>query len=459
MSSQQTPLSELFAVAHNEDGLQRLHINVETISEILSHHDLKTMRLKGDDRYLRGHLRKETDEDDSFAFINETKHYDGNESPIRRYCIMKVLENLFDTVETLWVDDYGGRTSARWETAEIHRDEYISIPKQMYGLMERKNDQSKWVVRYQTWEDGECQITLYTREPQDEVNEVWKAFSDYFIHDGPLMGECFTPTWKYLKHQDKQWEDVVLNEEVREKLNLHVVDFFKNLDKYGEVGLRTSRGVILAGKPGTGKTLTLDIIMNEFNDYTRIYATAETLCGRHHIRDMYNVARKLSPTIVFIEDIDTIGSSDDDESYRTPLLGEILTALNSVESNDGVLTIATTNYPDALDIALRDRPGRFDARIDFPVPDKSGRKAIMERLLIPFKHNLKTTGLDEIISATDGFTGAWLTELIQTAFTFALRKNPSKPLIDKGCMKSSLKIVKESRSRIKGNQKDDSPMY
>ena len=224
--------------------------------------------------------------------------------------------------------------------------------------------------------------------------------------------------------------------------------------------MKTNRGILFAGQPGTGKTLTLDVIMNQFRGYTRIYATAETLCGRHLIREMYSVARKLSPAIIVIEDIDTLGASEDDEAYRTPLLGEILTALNSVEKNDNILTIATTNYPDSLDIALRDRPGRFDCRINFDVPDKIAREGILKHSLKHFKFKKNEIDMSRLVSATEGFTGAWITELIQTSFSYALRDNTKKPTISNQNLTCALKIVKENRNLArKRNEEDNSPMY
>jgi AAA+ superfamily predicted ATPase len=461
MSRENQPLTEIVQVNYDETGIQQLHINVETVSEILAELTLKTRRKLGDDSTIRDFLRTDADsDDDSFDFINETEHYDGHESPIRRYCVMKVLENRFNTEYTTWVDDFGCETSARWQTVEIHRESKQSIPKQMYSMMTSKADGSKWIVRYQTWEDNECQMTIYTRQPHDEVRDLWIAFSDYFVESGPLAGECFTPQWEYVQTQNKEWKDIILSDEVKDKIDLNVVDFFTHLNKYEEAGLSTSRGVLLSGKPGTGKTLTLDVIMNQFSYYTRIYATAETLCGLHHIRDMYAVARKLSPCIVFIEDIDTIGSSDDEEPFRTPLLGEILTALNSVERNDGILTIATTNYPDALDIALRDRPGRFDVRINFELPDKDARESILKNTLKGFSFKKGGINLKEIVMATDDFSGAWLTELIQTSFSYALRDNKKSPQITQNNIIDALKVVKESRSSVKRIQDDSgNPMY
>ncbi len=452
MKNTDSDLVEVFSVVKNDEGKQTWFLNKNTIEELIAQQHTKNQQMMGDEQYLRDFLSPSVEERDTFAFVNESKHYHDYESSIKRYCLLQILERDFTLDETCWIDSYGSKTSARWATSEIYRDVKTSIPKMVYFFATNNNDNSKWVFRVETWEDLESQLTIYTNESQDCVNEVWEALNDYFNNNCPLKGEFFTPSWKYVKGERRTWDDLALSKDLRENIMLHIVDFFNHLEKYGEYGLSKSRGVILAGKPGTGKTLTVDIIANEFSNHTRIYATAETLMSRHGIRDMYKMARLLSPTIVFIEDIDTIGSSDDDDSYRTPLIGEILTALNSVESNDGVLTIATTNYPDALDIALRDRPGRFDARIDYPLPDKTMRKNILLKMLKPFKFQLNGKDLTKIVSATNDFTGAWISELIQLAFAFALRKNPDSPDINMDCLDEAIRTVKQSRSTI--NQHD-----
>ena len=440
---------EVFTVSKDGKGNATWHINKETIEEIFIEQQTKNRKLMGDEQYIREFLADNPDEADEVNFLNESKHYSDYESSIKRYCLLRILERDFNIEESCWIDSYGSKSSARWSTNEIYRDSKTSIPKMVYFFATKNDDKSKWVFRLETWEDLEAQLTIYTAESQDSVNGIWDALADFFKNNCPLKGEFFSPAWKYIQSENRTWNDLALSDTVKEKIMLHIVDFFSNIEKYGEYGLSTSRGVILAGMPGTGKTLTLDIIANEFSEYTRIYATAENLMSRYAIRDMFKLARTLSPSIVFIEDIDTIGSSDDEDSYRTPLIGEILTALNSVENNDKVLTIATTNYPESLDIALRDRPGRFDARIDYELPDKKMRLKILQKMLKPFQTNITKKELDTIVSSTDNYTGAWISELVQIAFALALRKNNKTPDINLECLQEALKKVKESRSTLR----------
>ena len=167
-----------------------------------------------------------------------------------------------------------------------------------------------WAIRIFTWDDSDSEVVIHTTNPHSEVQELWAEFKNYFIEHGPLKGQCFTPEWKWVDLNKRSWSDVILGSGIKDDLELNIVDFIENMDSYKKYDLPTNRGVLFAGEPGTGKTLTLEVLLNLFPNITRIYATAETLYGRNHIKNMYRLARQLSPCIVAIEDIDTIGSSD-----------------------------------------------------------------------------------------------------------------------------------------------------
>ena len=207
-------------------GVQSFTVDTDVLSDLMAKQTVKQRMEIGDDPFIRSFLRTKNDGTKDFDFINETQHYDEHESPIKRYCAMKVIERLFRIKERKWIEDWGAETSARFQTVEIHRDMKISIPKSMYCFMESKKNESKWIIKYHTWEDDCSQITIYTRESQEEVNNLWNAFEDYFSDDGPLRGECFTPEWKYVKTQNKTWDDVILSSDVKDKLMLNAIDFF-----------------------------------------------------------------------------------------------------------------------------------------------------------------------------------------------------------------------------------------
>jgi DNA polymerase III delta prime subunit len=390
-------------------------------------------------------------------YCRESKHYEGYESPIMRYCIVKVLERDFEICDSKWFQANGMRVitkPALFESKEVQRGMEQTIPRRVVYFLKRKSDESMWAIRIFTWDDADSEVVIHTTQSHGEVQDLWAAFKTYFVENGPLKGECFTPDWKWVDLNNHTWDDVTLSQEIKEDIDVNIVDFINNIETFKQYDLPTNRGILFAGQPGTGKTLTLDVLLSQFPNVTRIYATADTLYGRNHVKKMYDIARRLSPTIIAIEDIDTIGSSDD-EYERSPLVGEILTALNGAENNSGVITIATTNYPDSLDVALRDRPGRFDSRIDFEVPDKSSRIKILTQYISKFT-DIKTINVKKMAKETDGFTGAWLRELVMLAFSLSLRDENTfdNETLDKALDKIKVLRKKTNKRRTEDEQNE-----
>jgi SpoVK/Ycf46/Vps4 family AAA+-type ATPase len=146
------------------------------------------------------------------------------------------------------------------------------------------------------------------------------------------------------------------------------------------------------------------------------------------IDSIYRLARRLAPSLIIFEDIDTLGGADRLE-FDSPSLGEFLNCLSGVVPNDGVVTLATTNYPQKLDWALTDRPGRFDMRLDIDYPDIDNRKEILRRYIsgLPVKVEKPKEIVRRLAQRTEGFTGAYLQELIQSSYMAGLETNDYSP--------------------------------
>lgn len=379
-----------------------------------------------------------------------------HESPIRRYCAFQVLQEQFNIVDECWLRDgsYGMESKvipALYDSLALKKnansEDRVRIPKRAHFFCESKKNGSLWVVSFHTWEDADTDLMICTSEPHDDVKALVDDIENFFCEKGPLKGSCFNPQWEWVEPDYADWSDVILNDEIKDSIDLNIVTFLDNLELYAEHGLSTSRGILLSGLPGTGKTLTMEVLLNEFKDHTRIYAPAETLTYPQAINETYELARKLSPTLVIIEDIDTLGRAEDHHD-RSVYVSQLLSSLNSAESNESVITIASTNYPQALDIALRDRPGRFDARINFPLPSKKERELILRKYATSFR----TKGLNwgSWAKKTEGFTGAWLRELITVAFSLAVRKQKSNksPVLNNEYMEQAFTIVHKTRNMV-----------
>ena len=150
---------------------------------------------------------------------------------------------------------------------------------------------------------------------------------------------------------------------------------------------------------------------------------------------------------VVVEDIDTLGGIDRTKAGDHPILGEFLNCLAGVESNSGVITIATTNYPQYLDKALVDRPGRFDLQIDFGLPDEKLRKYILQKYLSAFNH--QKIDLKPLVKDAQGMTGAHLKEVVMVAYMESLEASGYKKTtkITQKNLQSALKIISSNRAK------------
>lgn len=250
--------------------------------------------------------------------------------------------------------------------------------------------------------------------------------------------------------------DVAGIDEAKEELE-EIVDFLKDPGKFTALGGRIPTGVLLAGAPGTGKTLLAKAIAGEADvpffsisgsDFVEMFVGV----GASRVRDMFAQGKKNAPCIIFIDEIDAVGrhrgaglGGGHDEREQT--LNQLLVEMDGFESNDGVIIVAATNRPDVLDPALL-RPGRFDRQVIVPVPDVGGRQKILE---IYAKKTKMAANVDlEILArGTPGFSGADLENLVNEAALMAARtgaKEINLDLLDKA--KDKIMMGAERRSMI-----------
>ncbi|EGY53285.1 ATP-dependent zinc metalloprotease FtsH [Neisseria shayeganii] len=229
------------------------------------------------------------------------------------------------------------------------------------------------------------------------------------------------------------FSDVAGCDEAKEEVQ-EIVDYLKAPNRYQSLGGRVPRGILLAGSPGTGKTLLAKAIAGEAgvpffsisgSDFVEMFVGV----GASRVRDMFEQAKKNAPCIIFIDEIDAVGrqrgaglGGGNDEREQT--LNQLLVEMDGFESNQTVIVIAATNRPDVLDPALQ-RPGRFDRQVVVPLPDIRGREQIL-------KVHAKKVPLDasvDLVSlarGTPGFSGADLANLVNEAALFAGRRNKTK---------------------------------
>lgn len=224
--------------------------------------------------------------------------------------------------------------------------------------------------------------------------------------------------------------DVAGADEAKQELK-EVVDFLKYPQKYRQLGARIPRGILLVGPPGTGKTLLARAVAGEANVPFFSISGSEFVemfvgVGAARVRDLFTQAKKLSPSIIFIDELDAVGrhrgaglGGGHDEREQT--LNQLLVEMDGFDENTNVIVLAATNRPDILDPALL-RPGRFDRRVIVDRPDFEGRKKILE-VHLRGKPIGKDVNIDIIAKSTPGFVGADLANLVNEAAILAARKN------------------------------------
>jgi len=291
-------------------------------------------------------------------------------------------------------------------------------------LRSRDEDSDERIaVSFYPYDKWDVEVRFHYCHQCTDFNRLWTEIEHHFDRHGLLKNARFDGGFNELRIVDSDWDTVVIGEGKRNLINRNIVGFLENLDRFKGNSLRTSRGVLLVGPPGTGKTLTCRVVISQVN-CTVIYVTRDHITRVGAIDDIYQLARRLSPTLVVFEDIDTLGGADRMD-YDTPSLGEFLNCLSGVETNDGVVTLATTNYPQKLDWALTDRPGRFDMRLDIDYPDQDQRIEILSRYLdsLPVSVVKPAEICTRIAKRTEGYTGAYLQELVQSSYMAGLENH------------------------------------
>ena len=250
------------------------------------------------------------------------------------------------------------------------------------------------------------------------------------------------------------FDDIAGLDEEKEELK-EIVEFLKQPKQFTEMGARIPKGVLLYGKPGTGKTLIAKAIAGEANvpfismsgsEFIEMFAGL----GASRVRKLFEKARKLSPCIVFIDEIDAIGSrrtsNSGAETENNQTLNQLLVEMDGFSSEETIIVLAATNRPEMLDKALL-RPGRFDRQITIPAPDMKGREEIL-KIHSKDKKLSQDVSLKNIAEDTAGFTGAELANILNEAAIIATKKEHmaiTNEDLDEAVKKVTVGLEKTSR--------------
>ncbi|MGB9781205.1 ATP-dependent metallopeptidase FtsH/Yme1/Tma family protein [Caldanaerobacter sp.] len=261
---------------------------------------------------------------------------------------------------------------------------------------------------------------------------IYILFKSKFTELMPVRYNSFSDTGEELlkKKGNITFKDVAGLDEVIEELKV-IIDFMTNTEKYNKMGAKIPKGILFYGPPGTGKTLLASALAGETNS-TFISASGSEFVekyvgvGASRIRALFAKAKKYAPSIIFIDEIDAVGTkrNTDNNSEKDQTLNQLLVEMDGFNSNEGIIVIGATNRIDMLDEALL-RPGRFDRTIHIGPPNLKGRLEIL-------KVHTRNKPLDESVSLMDlarkthGMTGAHLATMCNEAAILAVMRNKSK---------------------------------
>lgn len=291
----------------------------------------------------------------------------------------------------------------------------------------------KFIVNFEPGWYGE-QIEIISKLEDREWNKaLFDTIHTYAEENNKLKNECFSITGEFIQKGEEGWDDLILDKKIMTSIK-------RNTSKIKQHNAN-SRGILFIGSPGNGKTLTGKTLVNKSNkEYTFIWGSSKDFIKMGSGRALtlgFDLARKLAPSIFFLEDVD---------SWIYNNVDLLKTELDGINKNKGILTILTSNHPDKLPDALLDRPGRFHEILEFKKPDKNAIKEMINKWV----GEIDEAKIKHIINDLEGYSGAHIKELCEQAWTLTLEDNID---IEKALL-LSLNKLNEQRELINDIRKD-----
>jgi cell division protease FtsH len=297
--------------------------------------------------------------------------------------------------------------------AEVNTgNEKLILPVDGQMLIEKGNDRVSITVDINPGWRGSVQLEG-PAEKQSEISQFVTDVMTIADKENFYRGKKieFTGQIDFLDVIDKNWDSIVLDTETKADIKANTVGFLKQSEHWTQYGIPAKRGILLSGEPGTGKTIICKALMSEADGITCINTNGYALDRDNYVTELYELADNLSPSIVFIEDIDLIGQNRMEFGYqRGSALLALLSVLDGVEEQKKIVTVATTNFLESLDKAISQRPSRFDRVIRLTRPSVQQRREFVNHLCgrIPIDENMQ----EYISIKAENCTPAQLQEII-----------------------------------------------
>jgi len=261
--------------------------------------------------------------------------------------------------------------------------------------------------------NGTNSVQIETTETHRRLVKAFiRAIGDYLKKHNFYRGKKlnYDVEISFLNAGYRDWDSVIMDSDMKKEIHLNTIGFLKNCAQLGKYGVPSRRGIILAGEPGTGKTIVCKALMSEADKITCIATSADGMMGSGCISELFSIAQDLSPSIIFIEDIDFIGQERHDFYRGTAPLISLLAEMDGIAEKTAIVTVATSNCFETLDKALSERPSRFDRVFRINRPTYQQRAELVKHISrkIPLSEDVR----EYIVKETNGFTPAQIQEVV-----------------------------------------------
>jgi AAA+ superfamily predicted ATPase len=221
------------------------------------------------------------------------------------------------------------------------------------------------------------------------------------------------------------WSSIIMKEDLKENIRQNTVGVLENMEILTGIGMCPNRNLMLISPPGMAKTMTFRAISCEIEgQMTRIWCTGKSIEYPEHVTKLFEAARALAPCVIFLEDLDLTGGERSSSRGDPRVLNELLQCLDGAQENAGVVVIASTNDASALDEAILNRPGRFDVKIEVPLPDAADRREMLNKFFLgyhaTFDPSVTMDTIKTILDMTEGLTGDYMKNLAKTTVVRAV---------------------------------------
>ncbi|HET8980002.1 MAG TPA: ATP-binding protein [Solirubrobacteraceae bacterium] len=242
------------------------------------------------------------------------------------------------------------------------------------------------------------------------------------VHPAPMGGVSL----EFGEIPQLRRDDVVLPGAVLSRIERHALDVARHRDELLKAGQHLKRGLLLYGPPGTGKTHTMRYLLAQMSGYTRLVLTGRAL---HAIGSVAELARDLQPSVIVLEDVDLVAEDRSFGPGSSPVLFDLLDAMDGAAPDADLLFMLTTNRADLLEPALAARPGRVDLAVEIDLPDAAARERLLNLYAAATSISLTTAETQQIVQRTEGVTASFLKELVRRAMLEALHDGGLSPTV------------------------------